>query len=118
MSEWSPQDWGVFFAVATPFVAGVAAGIVLIIKAMREGQDKQAASAAIGIEQQNRYLATRGAEPVTMQSPPMGTGDGRIDKQVSNLLAMAPTSPSTVSEPAPATPVYEVPPPKTSSPGD
>lgn len=96
-------------AVAT-LVGSVSAAAVAIITAMRTGQDRQAASAAIAAEQQNRYLATRGAEPVTMQSPPMGTGDGRIDKAVTQQLANAPTSPSTVGVQTPRPNPTEQPP--------
>lgn len=77
-------------------VGSISAAAVAVIRAMQEGQNKLAAAAAITAEQQNRYLATRGAEPVTMLSPPMGTGDGSIDKAVTNQLANAPTSPTTV----------------------
>lgn len=91
-------------AVAAFITITLVPAVVAILNALKAGQTQQAAAAAIAAEQQNRYLATRGAEPVTAQSPPMGTGDGRVDKAVTSQLAMAPTSPSTVPEPPPSPP--------------
>ncbi len=101
----------IIVAVGVLLAGTVFPGVVLIIKEMREGRAERAAGFAIQAEQQNRYLATRGAEPVTMQSPPMGTGDGRIDKAVTNQLANAPTSPSTVPVAPPAEPLKTPEPP-------
>lgn len=101
------KDWLVLLgAVATFITATVVPSAIAIINAIKNGQVKQVAAAAITAEQYNRYLATRGAEPVTAQSPPMGTGDGRVDKAVTSQLANAPTSPSTVpaAQEPPATP--------------
>lgn len=100
MSDWSVQDWLLFFgAVATFISVTLVPAVLAILNAMRNGQVAQAAQAAIAAEQQNRYLATRNAEPVTNVSPPMGTGDGRVDAAVASQLAAAPTSPSTVPTP-------------------
>lgn len=104
MTDWTPNDWILFLGAVAAFITVTLVPAVLaILNALKAGQDKQAAAAAITAEQKNRELATRGAEPVTMQSPPMGTGDGRVDAAVANQLAAAPTSPSTVP-PAPPTP--------------
>lgn len=97
----SAQDMILVIGACGALVTTIGGVAVMIIKAMREGSAVQAAAAAIAAEQQNRYLATRGAVPVTMQSPPQGTGDGRVDTAVTNQLAAAPTSPSTVPAPLP-----------------
>lgn len=98
------MDWaGIATAIGavTVLVGAIVTGALTIIKAMRDGQTAQAAQAAITAEQKNRELATRGADPVTMQSPPMGTGNSKVDTAVSSQLANAPTSPSTVPVPPP-----------------
>ncbi len=97
-------DWaGIATVIAglVTLVGAVSAAAIAVIKQMQAGQNAQAAQAAIAAEQQNRYLATRGAEPVTSISPPMGTGNGKVDAAVTSQLAAAPTSPTT----APAPPV-------------
>lgn len=106
-TSWFKNIDAAFLAQLVALVTAVG----LILKTMRDGQTKQAASGAIAAEQQNRYLATQGADPVTMQSPPMGTGDGKVDAAVTDQLAAAPTSPSTVPVVPPA-PVAPPPTPK------
>jgi len=80
----------------------VIAGIAALIQTIRGGQTKQAAAAAIGIAQQNRYLETRNALPVTNASPPVGTGNGKVDQAVQDLLPLAAAVPPPVVLPAPA----------------
>jgi hypothetical protein len=92
----SAQDILLIIGGLVTLVGAISAAAVAIIKAQREGQDKQAAQAAIYAEQKNRELAVLGATPVTNQAPPMGTGDGRVDAQVTSQLASGPTSPGTV----------------------
>lgn len=70
-------------------IGAISAAVVAIIRELRANRNATSAAAAIGIEQQNRYLETRQAAPVTMQSPPNSTGDGGVDKAVTSLLANA-----------------------------
>ncbi len=100
-------DWAGIATVVgalTVLVGAITTAALTIIKALRDGQTQNAASSAIAAEQKNRELVTRGAEPVTALSPPMGTGNGRVDAAVTTQLAAAPTSPTTASAP-PTTPL-------------
>lgn len=78
MSEWSPQDWGIFFLAAAPFVAGLAAAVVSIVKALRENTRvtvENTQDRAVKTEVTNQKLdtiaATVGATPpVTVNVSP------------------------------------------------
>lgn len=70
-------------------IGAISTGVVAIIRELRANRNASSAAAAIQVEQQNRYLETRGAAPVTMQSPPNSTGTGGVDKAVTALLANA-----------------------------
>lgn len=80
-------------------IGAIASGVALVIRELRASRNANSAASAIQIEQDNRYLETRGAAPVTMQSPPNSTGTGGVDKAVTSLLAnaapgAAPTGPT------------------------
>jgi len=81
---------------------GAIATVILLptfafIREMRTGRVESKAAAVAQLDAQNRYNATRGAEPVTMQSPPESTGNSTVDKAVADLLTNAAPAPTAVT---------------------
>lgn len=85
--------------IDAPFIAQLVAlvtAVGVIVQTMRNGQTKAAAAAAITADQKNRELETRGAVPVTNMAPPAGTGNGSVDKAITEQLQVAPTTPAVI----------------------
>lgn len=103
LSTWSLQEWLALLAAFAAFISvTLVPAVVTVVRELRANRNAQTAAAVVNATQQNRYLETRGAEPVTMSSPPTGTGSGGVDKAVTAILTEASPVPIPVApRPAP-----------------
>lgn len=96
MSEWSPQDWAIFFGVASPFLAAILGGLLKIILALKENT-RVTVEAKQAVESNTADRAVKAAESnMKLDAVAVATGAATIAPAAieAGVVTFPPTAPS------------------------